>query len=121
MVLVDTSVWISHFRDGNSRLQKQLEEGRVVSHPFIIGELACGNITNRTEIISLMQSLPTLDVVEQDELLLFIEHHKIMGKGLGFVDVHLIAATMLAGIPIWTLDKKLRGVSSKLNIDFLKT
>ena len=118
MVLVDTSVWVSHFRHGNSRLQKLLKQSRIVSHPFIIGELACGNISNGTEIISLIQSLPMLDAVEHEELLLFIVHNKMMGRGLGFVDVHLMAAAMLAGIPIWTQDKKLKQACSRLGIDF---
>ena len=120
MVLVDTSIWISHLRYGNSRLQKLLEDGRVVIHPFIIGELACGNISNRTEIISLMQSLPMLDIIEHEELLLFIEQNQIMGKGLGFVDVHLMAAARLAGIPLWTQDKKFKQTCSRLSIDFPK-
>jgi predicted nucleic acid-binding protein len=118
MVLVDTSIWVSHLRHGNSRLQKLLHEGRVVSHPFIIGELACGNLSNRSEIISLMQSLPMLDVVEHEELLLFIEHKKMMGTGLGFVDIHLMAAAILSGIPLWTQDKKLKQACSRLSIDF---
>ena len=118
MVLVDTSVWISHLRHNNSRLQKLLMEGKVVCHSFIIGELACGNINNRNEIISLMQSLPMLEVVEHEELLLFIEHNKIMGSGLGFVDVHLLASAMLTGIPLWTQDKKLKRACSMLSIDF---
>ena len=118
MVLVDTSIWVSHLRHGNSRLQKLLEEGGVASHPFIIGELACGNISNRTEILSLMQSLPMLDAIEPEELLLFIEHHKVMGAGLGFVDVHLMAAALLAGIPLWTQDKKFKQACSRLSIDF---
>lgn len=119
MVLVDTSVWVSHLRHGNSRLQKLLQESKVVSHPFIVGELACGNISNRFEITSLMQSLPILDVAENEELLLFIEHKKMMGTGLGFVDVHLMAAAMLAGIPLWTHDKKLKQACSHLNIDYV--
>jgi hypothetical protein len=118
MVLVDTSVWISHFRHGNSGLQKLLQEDRVASHPFIIGELACGNISNRTEILSLMQSLPMLDVVQTEELLLFIDHNKIMGTGLGFVDVHLMAAAALAEVPLWTQDKKLKQTCARLSIDF---
>jgi predicted nucleic acid-binding protein len=118
MVLVDTSVWVSHLRLGNPKLQEMLQEGKVVSHPFIIGELTCGNISNRVEIISLMQSLPMLDIVEHEELLLFIEHNKMMGTGLGFVDVHLMAAAILAGIPLWTQDKKLRQACSRLSIDF---
>jgi predicted nucleic acid-binding protein len=118
MVLVDISVWVSHLRHGNPKLQEMLQEGQVVSHPFIIGELACGNISNRTEIISLMQSLPMLDAIEHEELLLFIEHNKMMGTGLGFVDVHLMAAAMLAGIPLWTQDKSLKQACSRLIIDF---
>lgn len=118
MVLVDTSVWISHLRYINSRLQKLLEGGMILSHPFIINELACGNISNRTEIISLMQSLPMLDVVEHEEFLLFIDRNQLMGKGLGFVDVHLLAAAMLAGVPLWTQDKKLKQACSQLNVDF---
>ena len=119
MVLVDTSVWISHLRHGNSRLQKLLQDNKVVSHPFIIGELACGNIGNRIEIISLMQSLPMLDVVENEELLLFIENNKMMGSGIGFIDVHLMAAAMLAGTSLWTYDKKLKLACSHLNIDYV--
>ena len=118
MVIVDTSVWVYHLRHGNSRLQKLLQEGRVASHPFIIGELACGNISNRSEIISLMQTLPILDVVEHEELLLFIEHNKMMGTGLGLVDVHLLAAAMLAGIPLWTEDEKFKQACSRLSTDF---
>ena len=118
MVLVDTSIWISHFRHGHSGLQKLLKGGQVANHPYIIGELACENISNRTEILSLMRSLPMLDVVKHEELLLFIEHHKLMGTGLGFVDVHLMAAVMLAGIPLWTQDKKLKETCSRLSIDF---
>jgi predicted nucleic acid-binding protein len=118
MVLVDTSVWVSHFRHGNSTLQKLLQDGAVASHPFAVGELACGNINNRTEILSLMQSLPMVDVAEDNELLLFIDHHGLMGTGLGFVDVHLLAAAMLADIPLWTQDRKLKQACSRLSIDF---
>ena len=118
MILVDTSVWIYHFRHGHSSLQTLLQDGRVVSHPFIIGELACGNIQNRTEILSLMQSLPMLDVIEHEELLQYIEHHALMGTGLGFVDVHLMASAVLADIPLWTQDKNLKQACSRLSIDF---
>jgi hypothetical protein len=117
MVLVDTSVWISHLRYVSSSLQKLLDGNKVASHPFIVGELACGNMSKRAEIISLMQSLAMVDVVEQEELLVFIEHHQLMGKGLGFVDVHLRAAAMLAGIPLWTQDKKLKHTCARLNLD----
>jgi predicted nucleic acid-binding protein len=117
MVLVDTSVWVSHLRKGSSRLQALLLDGTVVCHPFIIGELACGKIKNRTEILSLLQALPMLEVIEHSELLLFIERNRLMGIGLGLVDVHLLAAAMLAGISLWTYDRKLQQASAKLNID----
>ncbi len=117
MLLVDTSVWISHLRYVDFSLQKLLDGNKVASHPFIVGELACGNISNRAEIISLMQSLPMVDVVEHEELLVFIERHQLMGKGLGFVDVHLLAAAMLAGIPLWTQDRKLKQACARLNLD----
>jgi predicted nucleic acid-binding protein len=118
MVLVDTSVWINYLRQGEPGLQKLLKDGQVASHPFIIGELACGNIVNREEIISLLSSLPLLDVVEHDELLQFIKHNYLMGAGLGFVDVHLMASAVLSGIPIWTQDKKLKQVCLRFGIKF---
>ena len=107
MVLVDTSVWVSHFRETHDGLVELLNNGEVVCHPFIIGELACGNLKNRTSIITLLEALPTALVIEHEELLSFIEARKVMGKGLGYVDVHLLAAALLTGVPLWTLDKKL--------------
>ena len=83
-------------------------------HPFIIGELACGNLKNRTSIITLLEALPTALVIEHEELLSFIEARKVMGKGLGYVDVHLLAAALLTGVPLWTLDKKLDKVAEGL-------
>ena len=119
MVLVDTSVWVSHLRYGSPRLEALLLDGSVVCHPFIVGELACGRIKNRTEVLSLLQALPLLEDVEHQELLLFIERNHLMGIGLGFVDVHLLAAAVLAGISLWTLDKRLKRASAKLDIDFV--
>ena len=118
MVLVDTSVWVSHFRQGSPRLQELLLDGSIVCHPFVIGELACGKIKNRKEVISLLQALPMLEVVEHEELLVFIEHNRLMGIGLGFVDVHLMAAAVLTGVPLWTFDRRLKQVSAKFHIDF---
>ena len=114
MVLVDTSVWVSHFRETHDGLVELLNNGEVVCHPFIIGELACGNLKNRTSIITLLEALPTALVIEHEELLSFIEARKVMGKGLGYVDVHLLAAALLTGVPLWTLDKKLDKVAEGL-------
>lgn len=118
MVLVDTSVWVSHFRNGNSVLEVLLQDGEVVCHPFIIGELACGRIKNRSEILSLLQSLPTAEVVDHRESLKFIESNRLMAIGLGFIDVHLLAAALLTGVPLWTFDKRLDRASSKLKINY---
>ena len=119
MVLVDTSVWIAHLRGGNSQLEQLLNDGDVLCHPFIIGEIACGNIRNRNEILSLLQSLPMAEKAEHDEILEFIEHKKLMSKGLGYVDVHLLASALLSGSLIWSFDKKLNEVASELKIKFI--
>ena len=115
MVLVDTSVWISHFRETHDGLVELLNNGDVVCHPFIIGELACGNLKNRTDIISLLEALPMVFLVSHEEVLAFIETRNVMGKGLGYVDVHLLAATLLTGVSLWTLDKKLEKAAKELN------
>jgi predicted nucleic acid-binding protein len=121
MVLVDTSVWVEHFRTGNIGLANLLNEGDVVYHLFIAGELACGNLSNRTEILSLLQALPLVNHAEHGEVMQFIENYKLMGKGLGYVDMHLIASAVLSKVPIWTLDKKLKDISSKLDLDYQNT
>ena len=115
-VLVDTSVWIAHLRKGEAGLVKLLEEEAVLCHPFVVGELACGNLKNRQEILSLLQSLPQTTQAENDEVLHFIEQNKLMGKGLGWMDVHLLASVRLAEAQLWTLDKALRKASQGLDI-----
>lgn len=114
MVLVDISVWVSHFRETNDDLVELLNRGEVVCHPFIVGELACGNLKNRVSIIALLEALPMALVVDHEELLSFVEARKIMGKGLGYVDVHLLAAALLTDVSLWTLDKKLDKVAREL-------
>jgi predicted nucleic acid-binding protein len=116
MILVDSSIWVAHLRDGNVGLENLLIEGNVACHPFIIGELACGNIENRKEIISLLQSLPMALQAEHDEVLQFIDNHRLMGTGLGYIDMHLLASANLTKIPLWTLDKTLHKVSLKLGL-----
>lgn len=118
MVLVDTSVWVSHLRDGNNELASLLNEGRVLCHPFIIGELACGNLQDRAMILSFLQWLPMSIEAEHEEVLYFIENNRLMGKGIGYVDAHLIASAVLTDIPIWTLDKKLAQVADDLQIKY---
>jgi predicted nucleic acid-binding protein len=118
MVLVDTSVWIEHFRSGNIGLENLLNDGDVACHLFIIGELACGNISNRAEILSLLRALPLTKHAAHEEVMHFIGNYELMGKGLGFIDMHLIASAVLSKVPIWTLDKKLKDVSSRLGLDY---
>jgi predicted nucleic acid-binding protein len=118
MVLVDTSVWIEHFRSGTIGLEASLNEGQVVCHPFIIGELACGNLRNRSQILSLLETLPAAHRAKHEEVMLFIEKNLLMGKGLGYVDMHLLASAVLASIPLWTLDKTLSKAAVKLGIQF---
>jgi predicted nucleic acid-binding protein len=118
MVIVDTSIWVTHLRRGSRQLEKLLMDAEVMCHPFIIAELACGNLKNRNEIISLLQSLPMAPTIEFDEFLFFIDRYHLMGKGLGFVDVHLLASAQLTGIQLWTVDKRLRSVADQLELTF---
>ena len=118
MVLVDTSIWIDHLRQGSRRLEKLLMDAEVMCHPFIIGELACGNLKNWNEIISLLQSLPMAPTIEFDEFLFFIDRNHLMGKGVGFVDIHLLASAQLAGAPLLTADKKLKSSADQLKLSF---
>jgi predicted nucleic acid-binding protein len=114
MILVDTSVWVSHFRDRNAELESLLNRGQVLCHPFIIGEIACGHLKNRQEILTLLKHLPTVDCAEHDEVLLILESNKLMGIGLGWVDMHLAASAKLTGVRVWTLDKKFSEINRKL-------
>lgn len=118
MVLVDTSVWVDHFRRGNARLAALLEDGDVASHPFIIGELACGNLPERMSTLGCLRELPRASLAAQDEVLGLIESRRMMGSGLGFVDIHLLAAALLDGILLWTLDLPLRKAAAKLGLGF---
>lgn len=116
MILVDTSVWISHLREGNPSLEKILGDGEVACHAFVIGELACGNLKRRSEILSLLRELPQVIEVDYEEALQFLERNRLFGKGLGFIDVHLLASALLTGVPLWTLDRKLGDVAHELGI-----
>jgi len=118
MVLVDTSIWVTHLRQGSRKLEKLLMDAEVMCHPFIIGELACGNLKNRNEIIPLLQSLPMASMIEFDEFLFFIERNHLMGKGVGFVDIHLLASAQLTGVPLWTADNRLKSAADQLALTF---
>ena len=119
MVLVDTSIWVSHFRKADVRLRELLYEGSVVCHPFVIGELACGSLGNRKEILSFLKDLPQASAASNAEVLHIIEHHGLMGKGTGFIDMHLLASALLTRADLWTSDKSLRQVSDDLGVLFV--
>ncbi|MDA8170367.1 MAG: PIN domain-containing protein [Nitrospiraceae bacterium] len=116
MVLVDTSVWIEHFRAGNADLRGLLLNGEVMCHPFVIGELACGNLTNRHELLALLTELPGTKILDGDEVLAFISRQRLYGLGIGLVDVHLLASCLLSHAALWTLDKNLKVVASRKKI-----
>ena len=118
MVIVDTSIWVTHLRQGSRHLGELLLDAQVVCHPFIVGELACGNIKNRVEFLSLLQSLPMAPAVSPDEFLYFIDQHKSMGMGIGFVDAHLLASAQLSRMLLWTSDKKLKSAATKLEVSY---
>ncbi len=118
MVLVDTSVWVRHLREGDPNLERLLNDGEVMCHPFIVGELACGNLKNRHEILSLLQLLPLATQATHEEVLQFIEQNHLMGKGLGYIDVHLSASAVLTGVPMWTDDKRFNDANEGLGIRY---
>jgi predicted nucleic acid-binding protein len=119
VILVDTSVWIDHLRTGEPALATALEGGRVMMHPFVLGELACGNLQNRREVLRLLNALPAAPTATDPEALDFIERRALMGRGLGYIDVHLLASTALAAdARMWTRDRRLAAVAAELELVF---
>ena len=122
MILVDTSVWVDHLRRGTPALASALEEGRVLMHPLVLGELACGNLRNREEVLRLLGELPMAPAVTDAEARAFIERRALMGRGIGYLDVHLLAATVLAApVRLWTRDRRLGAVAAELGLAFPET
>ncbi|MDX1346550.1 MAG: type II toxin-antitoxin system VapC family toxin [Sedimenticolaceae bacterium] len=117
MILVDTSIWVDHLRSGDDELVNMLNASLVCMHPFVLGELACGNLRQRTEILSLLKDLPGISVARDEEVLFYIERHELMGRGIGYIDAHLLAAVALeAGTRLWTRDKRLQKLAEGLGI-----
>ena len=116
MILVDTSVWVDHLRVADRQLAGLLLEEAALCHPFVVGELACGALNRRSEILGLLRNLPQGPVVEHEEVLAFVDAHRLMGSGLGLVDVHLLASATLAGERLWTRDRRLAQVARRLGV-----
>ncbi len=117
MILVDTSVWVDHLRRTDPGLVALLERSAVVMHPFVVGEIACGTLRDRKLVLELLQDLPTAVVATDDEVMQFIERHALHSKGIGYVDVHLLASVALTGgTRLWTRDQRLRQAAAALGI-----
>ena len=116
MILADTSVWIEHLRQKVPALSDLLLEGLILIHPMVIGELACGNLKNRAEIRSHLQTLPPSKVATHAEVMRLIEDHRLWGRGLGLIDMHLLSAALLSGGKLWTLDKRLAEAAKELGV-----
>jgi hypothetical protein len=116
MVLVDTSIWVDHFRHAEPRLQELLNLGQAATHPFVIGELACGNLRNRAPILDLLRALPSAKVATDDEVLELLDANALYGKGLGWIDAHLLASALLSHVPLWTKDRRLAAIAKTLGV-----
>jgi predicted nucleic acid-binding protein len=111
VILADTSVWVEHLRRGLPRLATLLQEGKVLIHPWVIGELACSNLRNRGEVLELLQGLPAAVVARDSEVLVLIEREQLMGRGIGYVDAHLLASAKLSHCQLWTQDRRLAALA----------
>ena len=118
MILIDTSVWIDHLRQRDDHLVITLLAGHVLIHPWVIGEIVCGSLKDREQVLDLLRFLPLCSVALENEVLLFIEQNKLMARGIGYVDVHLLASTKLSGATLWTRDKRLLIIAKEMNIAY---
>ena len=121
MILVDTSVWVEHLRHGVPRLAALLQEGEVLIHPWVIGELACGNLRNRQQVLDLLQGLPMATVASDAEVLLLIGRELLMGRGIGYIDAHLLASARLSHCRLWTQDRRLAAVALEQGLTMQET
>jgi predicted nucleic acid-binding protein len=116
MILVDTSVWVDHFRQGDPRLSKALLDGQVLMHPFVIGEIACGNLRSRLKVLGDLQRLPLAIEADHHEVLGFLDQHGLFGVGITWIDAHLLASARLSDSRLWTRDTRLRTAAAKLHL-----
>ena len=118
MILADTSVWIHHFRKSNPELVSLLNAGQVATHTFVIGELACGNLPQRSTTLHDLHCLTNTSTCLDQEVLKFLESNQLSGKGIGYIDAHLLASSLISGFPLWTIDKRLAGLARELDCSY---
>jgi predicted nucleic acid-binding protein len=117
VILVDTSVWIDHLRKANAKLSARLDDSGVLTHPFIVGELALGHLRKREAVLRDLTNLPLVTTATDAEVLRFIENERLFGRGIGYVDAHLLASARLTpGTRLWTKDKRLHAIAARLNL-----
>lgn len=117
MILVDTSVWIEHLRSTSAILSALLGDGEVLGHPFVLGELALGNLRQRDDILRVLRRLPQATSASHREVLQFIEREALFGRGIGYIDAHLLAAARLTvGSKLWSRDRRLQTVAAQLGL-----
>ncbi len=118
MILADSLVWMDHIRAPNARLQKLLLELRILTHPFVVGEIACGNLRDRRVFLGLLEKLPSALAAGHKEALQMVNERRVWGQGIGWVDVHLLASALLTGCRLWTLDRRLGEAARLLKVDY---
>jgi predicted nucleic acid-binding protein len=116
MILVDSSIWVDHLRSRDSTLADLLAATRVFVHPFVIGELALDNLRQRETVLDALRGLPQATVARDHEVLDFIDRHSLAGLGIGYIDAHLLASTLLSSAILWTRDKRMAGAATRLSI-----
>ncbi|MBV9768878.1 MAG: type II toxin-antitoxin system VapC family toxin [Bryobacterales bacterium] len=121
MILVDTSVWVNHFRQENPRLSQALLDGHVLIHPFVIGEIACGNLRSRAKVLNDLQRLPPATPADHHEVLSFLEQHRLFGEGIAWIDAHLLASARLSNCRLWTLDARLLTAAARFHLGYSAT
>jgi len=114
VIVADTSVWIDHLRRHNALLAKRLEEGIIAVHPCVIGELSCGGLKHRTQVLHFLRSLPRVPAATFDEVLHLIESRKLSGRGIGWTDAQILAGCILGRTSLWTLDTRLERIAESL-------
>ena len=118
MILADTSVWLGHLRQADAELQDCLLNGRILIHSFVLGEIACGNLHRRSRVLADLFELPFAAQADDAEVLSMIEEHRLYGKGIGWIDAHLLASARLTGCRFWTLDLRLSEIAHRLGVGY---